>query len=267
MADPDTLIDSFKVLQQAFRKNRTTVLSGIGSQASAFKADTTPVTEIDMAVENSIIAIMKESFPDLPVLGEENGYDPGNLPNTCWLIDPIDGTKSFINSIPAFTGMAALIHEGISLASLIYDYSTGSMYTAYRGQGAFKDDKRIDLTRTKMPKVIFCKEHVLPLLAQILASEDIDVKSAPSGAGYGFIQVADTESAGRFHLHAGMHIHDHAPGALLIEEAGGKIIPVLDSVYSYRTRSFIACHPDLESIALKYADQIRAIENPSQIST
>lgn len=261
---PTLLQESFVSMQEAFRQSRDTVLAGIGSEASSIKADTTPVTEIDTAVELFIIDYMKRLYPSLVVLGEEGGYDAEALPVTCWLIDPIDGTKSYIRSIPAFTGMAVLIHEGAALASVIYDYSSGDMYTALQGEGSYKNDHRIELAQLPMPHTVYCKDRLLDELKELLSGEGFHTELTPSGAGFGFMQVVNGESAGRFHLHAGHHIHDHAPGALLVQEAGGEVIPVLDPSYSFRSRSFVACHPDFAPIVRSHLQRVRTIEDPKQ---
>lgn len=255
------LHESFIAIQEAFRQSRPTVLAGAGKQASSFKIDDSPVTETDTAVESFIFQYMKKGFPDLVVLGEEGGYDAEKLPDTCWLIDPIDGTKSFIKNIQAFTGMAVLIHEGAARYSVIYDYSTDDMYTAVAGEGSFRNDVRIELQHINLPKKICCKDSIASPIAQIFESAGFDIEPAPSGAGFGFIQVVNGVSAGRFHLHSGTHIHDHAPGALLVKEAGGSIVPVFDTDYTYRTHSFIACHPNATDIIEQHLPQLKQIEN------
>lgn len=258
----DQLYESFITIQEAFRQSRALVLAGAGTQASSFKQDSSPVTETDTAVEKFIFSYMRTDFPELVVLGEEGGYDAADLPETCWLIDPIDGTKSFIRNIKAFTGMAVLIHEGAALYSVIYDYSTGDMYTAISDGGSFRNGESINLHNVDMPKKICCKDSIAGPIAQIFEPAGFEIESAPSGAGFGFIQVVNGISAGRFHLHSGTHIHDHAPGALLVKEAGGSIIPIFDSKYSFLTHSFVACHPSVASMVQKHISQLQAIEEP-----
>jgi myo-inositol-1(or 4)-monophosphatase len=258
------LQDSFIELQTAFRANRKAILDGVGEAAAGFKDDQSPVTETDIAVEAAIVRHLKERLPDIPVFGEEGGYDSQNLPPTCWLVDPIDGTRSYISNIAAFTSMAALLHDGNVIASIIYDPTSDSMYTAQMGKGAFRNSERINLQNTPLPRQVYCKDKILDSLSKVLAPHNITAVEAPSGAGYGFIQIVEGVSAARFHLHAGKHIHDHAPGALLVKEAGGDIIPTLESRYTFRTNSFVACHPELSDLIRKNLTVIRSIEDPAQ---
>lgn len=258
------LQDSFVELQTAFRANRKVILDNAGEAATGFKDDQSPVTETDIAVEAAVMQHLRERFPDIPVFGEEGGYDSQNLPPTCWLVDPIDGTRSYISNVPAFTSMAALLHNSTVIASIIYDPTSDSMYTAQAGKGAFKDNERIHLQNTPLPHQVFSKSKILDPLSKILAPHNITAVKAPSGAGYGFIQIVEGVSAARFHLHAGKHIHDHAPGALLVKEAGGDIVPILEGRYTFNTHSFVACHPDLSDLIRDNLADVRSIEDPAQ---
>src|SRR6185369_13665627 len=82
-------------IQHVFRQCRPLILQQAGKSEYTDKQDGSPVTETDVEVEKTVQAALKQRFPNLPVLGEETGYSD-DLPDPCWLIDPIDGTKSFI---------------------------------------------------------------------------------------------------------------------------------------------------------------------------
>ena len=67
------------------------------------KPDTSPVTVADTETEEAIVAVLKKHCPDYGILGEESGYDwPGEAGEAeyLWVVDPIDGTKSFITGTP-----------------------------------------------------------------------------------------------------------------------------------------------------------------------
>ncbi|TVQ27014.1 MAG: hypothetical protein EA382_04565, partial [Spirochaetaceae bacterium] len=72
------------------------------------KSDRTPVTRADREAEAEIAREIHESYPDHAILGEESGYRAGSGDYT-WVIDPIDGTKSFIAGVPLYTVLIALI--------------------------------------------------------------------------------------------------------------------------------------------------------------
>lgn len=262
MVTEDTIRGSIEAVQEAFRQVAPLILSNAGQAKSADKPDGSPVTETDLAAEKQIIEFLNRHFPGLPVVGEETGYDINNLPESCWLIDPIDGTRSYIKNIPAYTSMGVLLHRGRAEASVIYNPSSKDMYVAWAGRGAFKNGNKLDLLRVPLPSIMYCKEQFVEKMNDYFASGHVIAQSAPSGAGEAFSLVASGQSAARFQLLPGGYLHDYATGALLVREAGGDLIPILEDNYTYRTRSFVACHPGLSDLVRENLPYLRQLENP-----
>ncbi len=260
---PEFINEMVEVLKKAFLDSRAIIMGSAGNVNFTRKQDGSPVTVIDQEVEDFVTKKFSSSFPDVPIFGEESGYED-KLPQLCWLIDPLDGTKSFIKGVPAFTCMAVLISNEQSVASVIYNPTNQEMFTAVLGGGAYKNGEKLDLKEMPLPKIVYCKSQHIEVLKPLLAKKGIVAVVGPSGAGYGFSEVANNKTAARFHLHSGGHIHDHAPGALLIKEAGGQIISILDQDYTYRTRSFVACHPELTEIVRSNIEILRNLEDPDQ---
>jgi len=249
------------VMQQAFRAERNYVLQRAGNIQHKDKVtDGSPVTEADRDVERRVQQTMTAAYPDIPVFGEETGYDEQNLPSVCWLVDPIDGTKHFIAGEPMFTGMAALMQDGAATACMIYNYTTDDMFTACVGAGAYKNGTRLNLRDVVLPPVAWCKQELIEPLNDILRPAGVHCEKVRGGGGFGFTQVVEGLVAARFQIHAGGYMHDYAPGGLLVREAGGEIVPVLDDAYTARSRSFVACHPALSAVLLPHAQQMRALE-------
>jgi myo-inositol-1(or 4)-monophosphatase len=257
---PEDAEASLQVVQDVFRQVRPMILERAGKIAHTDKADGSPVTDTDIEVENILQAELARRFPGLPVYGEESGYGD-DLPAVCWLVDPIDGTKSFIENTATFTSMAVLIQDKEAVAAVIYNPSTDEMYVAKKGKGAYKNDQRLDLATMLLSNLAWCKDDFIPALNAILQPQSVVCEPAPAGGGYGFIRVADGQAAARFNLRSRGYIHDYAPGALLVREAGGAIIPIKEAIYTYATRSFVACHPALESAVRLHLETIRSLEN------
>ncbi|HEU4914285.1 MAG TPA: inositol monophosphatase family protein [Candidatus Saccharimonadales bacterium] len=257
---PETMAEAIGVMEEVLRQNAPVILSRAGATESTDKEDGSPVTETDREVEESIKAEFARHGIDIPVYGEEGGYDEHDLPETFWLVDPIDGTKSFIKGIPTFTSMAALIHKGETRAAILYNPSTDVMYTARKGQGAFRNGERLDLTGMPLSRVAYCKDRFIADLDELFSAKGLVCEEAPSGGGYGFMMVAEGKAGARFNLHSGGYVHDYAPGALLVSEAGGVLVPVLDDGYTYRTRSFVACHPALEQEVRRHIEALKRLE-------
>ncbi|HSX35738.1 MAG TPA: inositol monophosphatase family protein [Patescibacteria group bacterium] len=254
---PDAIDAALKIVQDAFKRVGPFILEHAGKIGYADKKDGSPLTDTDIEVEEKLKAEIGSA--GIPAYGEEAGYDD-NMTGAFWLIDPIDGTKDFIENVPRFTTVAVLIQGGEAVAAAIYNPSTQNMYTAQKGRGAYKNGVRLDLGAVQLPGIAWCKRQFIDELNGMLAPKSVVCEEAPRGGSYGFALVAEGQAAARFNLHGGGYTHDYAPGALIVREAGGAIIPVLDDVYTYKTRSFVACHPDLASTIRPYVPRLRELE-------
>ncbi|MDQ0160098.1 inositol monophosphatase family protein [Alkalibacillus salilacus] len=109
------------------------------------------VTEVDEATEQFLLNKIKTIYPDHQVMGEEGvGEDVESLEGTVWIIDPIDGTMNFVHQRRFFAISVGIYHEGIGEIGLIYDVMGDVMYEAARGQGAYKNRRRLQpLDQTK----------------------------------------------------------------------------------------------------------------------
>lgn len=108
------------------------------------KADASPVTQADAEAEAIILAGLRQCYPDIPVVAEEEcaaGRTPENLGTRFFLVDPLDGTKEFINRRDEFTVNIALIENGIPVAGVVYAPALGVMYA---GAGTSASKRSID---------------------------------------------------------------------------------------------------------------------------
>jgi histidinol phosphatase-like enzyme (inositol monophosphatase family) len=115
---------------------------------SEIKPDDSPVTSADKANERLITKLLTESFPDDGLLGEE-GASSESRNGRRWIIDPIDGTKSFIRNIPTWGVMLALEAEGNVAVGACNLPALGELYSAAAGLGAFCNGKRIHCSAAK----------------------------------------------------------------------------------------------------------------------
>jgi 3'(2'), 5'-bisphosphate nucleotidase len=102
-----------------------------------FKDDASPVTEADERAEAIILAGLSKAFPDIPVIAEES-VAAGRIPDvegkSFFLVDPLDGTKEFINKRDDFTVNIALIKEGVPVAGIVYAPAKGAAWTGGNGR-------------------------------------------------------------------------------------------------------------------------------------
>jgi histidinol-phosphatase len=109
------------------------------------KADASPVTEADVRAEETIKAILSERFPTYGFYGEETGQHAMGAENV-WLVDPIDGTKSFVRECPFFSTQIALMRGGRFVLGVSSAPAYGELAWAEAGAGAFMNDRPIKVS-------------------------------------------------------------------------------------------------------------------------
>jgi histidinol-phosphatase len=194
------------------------------------KADRSPVTEADRACERRIVEILREEFPDYGFCGEEMGEQPGRIAKR-WIIDPIDGTKSFVRGIPFFATLIALEEEGEVTAGVVHAPATGELLHARSGQGAF-DETGQRLRVSAVSKLsaamvsfggleIFRREGYWGAIERI-----IDATGRQRGYGDYLGSSAVIRGWSEAMIELDVKPWDLAPLKILVEEAGGKLTDV-----------------------------------------
>jgi 3'(2'), 5'-bisphosphate nucleotidase len=104
------------------------------------KDDDSPLTCADRAAHNIIVSSLREHFPDIPILSEEDveGFPGPDEKRRYWLVDPLDGTKEFIKRNGEFTVNIALIEKGRPVLGVVHAPALDVTYMAARGLGAFR---------------------------------------------------------------------------------------------------------------------------------
>ena len=109
------------------------------------KADRSPVTDADQAVERALRERLARERPEDGILGEEEGDSGASAVR--WIIDPIDGTKNFSRGIPVWATLIALERDGIIVCGVASAPALGRRWWAARGEGAYRDGERIHVSR------------------------------------------------------------------------------------------------------------------------
>lgn len=114
-----------------------------------YKADASPVTEVDVASEQAIKAVLQARFPDHGFFGEETGKSNQGS-DYLWLVDPIDGTKAFVRGYPMFSIQIALMHKGelvLGVSSApCWNGGAGETIWAEKGKGAWLGEERLQVS-------------------------------------------------------------------------------------------------------------------------
>lgn len=191
-----------------------------------WKADSSPVTRADREAEDLLRLTLLQAFPDDGFLGEEFGDHPGRS-GFRWIVDPIDGTRSFVRNIPLWATLVGLEYKGEPIAGIAHlPALRGTTYRALRGDGAYRDERRIRVSDTS--KLSDSLLFYSSLSWFIKAGRENDFmnlvrktqRQRGYGDFYGFVLVA--EGAGDIMAEHGVHIWDVAGLKVIVEEAGGR---------------------------------------------
>ena len=110
------------------------------------KADESPVTIADRETEAHIRRAIEARFPDHGIFGEEYGKSNAEAEHI-WIIDPIDGTRSFICGVPLFGMLLGVLHRGVAVAGVIRMPALGECFAGSRGGGATLNGAPINCRR------------------------------------------------------------------------------------------------------------------------
>ncbi len=193
------------------------------------KADGSEVTEADRACERLMRKRIGEAFPCDGVIGEEYGETPGTSEYR-WLLDPIDGTTSFVRGVPLYGTLVAVEREGRSVAGVIFMPALDEMVYAGAGGGAWHVDRGSEPRRARVSGVGALKDAMVATTsaeyfrrAGVLAAWEAVRSRAGQTRGwsdcYAFVLLA----TGRVDavVEPVLHPWDIAPMQPIIEEAGG----------------------------------------------
>ncbi|MCP5463818.1 MAG: inositol monophosphatase [Deltaproteobacteria bacterium] len=112
------------------------------------KGEINLVTEVDKHSEKLIVEAIQSRFPDHDILAEEGSGERKDSPYK-WIIDPLDGTTNFAHAYPLFAISIALEFEGKILAGAVYVPILKELFQGYAGEGAFLNDKPIQVSQSK----------------------------------------------------------------------------------------------------------------------
>ncbi len=219
------------------------------------KADRSPVTEADQAIETMARTVVQERHPELGVLGEEQG-----AAGTCasrLIIDPIDGTRNFVRGTPVFATLLAIEVGGEVLAGVVSAPGLHARWHAARGRGAFRGGRRLHVS------TVASLHDALLLHGNLGAQEG----GPPPGFARLVAQVGRTRGFGDFYQHmlvaegAGeiavdpvMHPWDIAALQVIVEEAGGRATS-LTGERSIHATSLVTSNGVLHEAALAALEQ------------
>lgn len=255
----EVIYKSQQVVIDVFKGFREELMQSYGNISHDSKGDGSPVTELDVKVESAIKARLLAEFPEIGFHGEETA-DVSGSEDATWIIDPIDGTSSFVHGLPYCTNMAGLVVDGVTVACVIYQFVTDDLFTAVRGEGAYKNGERIYVRNTELnDSIVFASSFPYKNLYHIFSPHRIGIFAPLGASGYEFTRLAQGSIQAVTKLRCGSMMHDDVPGVLLVQEAGGEIISFEGEDYTFQTLNFVAASPNVAAVVRDNYDEIKSI--------
>lgn len=189
------------------------------------KGDDSPLTQADR-VSNEIIV---RQLPEYPIISEENKEIPFAERQTytrCWLVDPLDGTKEFIQRNGDFTVNIALVENGAPILGVVHIPATNETYWAVKGAGAFLEEAPLQAATFALTdpglKVVASRSHSNPETEAFIAGLN-QPELVSRGSALKFLLLA----SGQAHVYprlAPTMEWDTGAAQIVLEEAGGAVL-------------------------------------------
>jgi histidinol-phosphatase len=221
--------------------------------AVEWKADATPVTVADREAEQAIRAILSRALPQASIFGEEYGLE-GAREGLLWLVDPLDGTKSFVRRTPFFSTQIALMDRGELVLGVSCAPVYGETMWARAGAGAWLDGERVQAAATgAMAQASLSIGNVRTLTADARwGALGALIRESNRIRGYGDFCHYHLLARGGLDLviESDVNILDIAALAVIVREAGGTFTDLEGRRPTLDTTSVLAGVPAIHGQAL-----------------
>lgn len=231
---------------------------------ASYKYDQTIVTNADTEINKYLIKKVKETFPTHSVDGEEEQFGESNY---VWVCDPVDGTAMYARHIPVAVFSLALVIDGVSTVGVVYDPFTNNLYSAAKGQGAYRNNERINVNNIELDDMkSVCNFDMWPKADYNIydAVKELGKKTYFVAIG-SVIRACMCVANGEFNLaifpgtkHKSCDI---AAVKIIVEEAGGKVTNLFGNEERYDQNingaiiSNGKIHDEVISILMKYLEK------------
>ncbi len=233
-----------KLLKDNFNKRRIAYL----------KSKKDFITRLDLNSEREILKILKKSYPKHNYFCEESGLERNNSDYT-WLIDPLCSSNNYAFGLPFYGLAIGLLFKNEPRTGIIYLPEFDYLFTAEKGKGAFLNSKRIHASsREKIKQALVLYDNQFYKNKKMYANlpkiaEEVFTLRILGSAAFDLSLVAMGKADARiFHSTKAC---DFIAGALIIEEAGGKVTNFKGEKYSLKDTAIIASNGKIHEQILK----------------
>lgn len=226
-----------------------------------FKGLNDLVSYVDKQAEKQLVKNLSKILPEAGFTTEEDTINTkGEVFD--WIIDPLDGTTNFIHGIPTYAISIALYEHGQPIIGVVYEINRGEMFSAYKGGGAFLNNKPIHVSKrtslsesllaTGFPYYQFDKQPQYMQLFSNLMQKCHGLRRIGSAA----VDLAYV-ACGRFDAFFEYNLNswDVAAGAFLVQEAGGTVMNFKGGQEFLETREILAGNGLIQNEILELMEQ------------
>jgi myo-inositol-1(or 4)-monophosphatase len=193
------------------------------------------VSEADMSAERIIVDIIRSAHPDHAVLAEETHHTFSDARHL-WVVDPLDGTSNFLHGIPHFAVSVGYFRDGQAEVGVVYNPVSEDWFYAVQGQGAWHNGQRLSVNQESMladtiVAVGFYYDRGKMMEATLEAIADLFRENIHGIRRFGAAALDLAQLArGDYGVFVEFKLQpwDHAAGALLVREAGGRVTDCRD---------------------------------------
>jgi myo-inositol-1(or 4)-monophosphatase len=231
------------------------------------------VTSVDRESERRIVEVLRSNFPGHSILAEEETDRVGNQGNHRWIIDPLDGTTNFAHGYPQFCVSVALEYDGEVILGLVYDPLRRECFRAVKGRGATLNGGPIHISGvSELDKALLATgfpydqrekaDYYLTFFKAFMTrSQGI---RRDGSAALDLCYVACGRIDGFWELK--LRPWDTAAGALIVEEAGGRVSDLSGNKFSIWGEETLASngdvHEEMVSVASTAAKHAFSLTEP-----
>ena len=231
------------------------------------KAENDLVTEVDLECEHMCRGVLAERFPDHDILAEELGAhsSSSHASRWRWVFDPLDGTTNYAHGLPVFCSSLGLEIDGRTEVGAIYDPTRRELFTAEREKGAYLNGARLSVSDTDGLRDALLVTG-FPYDLQRHAGDLVALFGAFLGRAQAVRRLGSAAldlcyvASGRFEGFWEQHLKpwDVCAGALIVEEAGGRITGTDGSPFDTAAAHLVASNGRIHDAMLTVIRECRA---------
>ena len=213
-----------------------------------FKGPDDPVTRADRESNALLVDGLTRAFPGVPIVAEESpasDYAGWQAADACWFVDPLDGTREFVDRNGEFAVMVGLAIDGRAVLGVVDECAHGRRFAAAEGVGAFEIDAagawspmhvsaNADVAKAR---IVSSRSRPSPLLAEVLARAGAPGSRAIGSCGVKGARVATGEADAYVHIEQAGYRWDACATEALVVCAGGRMTDAKGARIDYRASS------------------------------